>query len=433
MAKPAMMEGAGAPRVLVPALGMGLALSLALHAAPAGASGFQLKEQSAEGLGNAFAGATAKAYDPSTAFWNPAGMTRLQGHHASVIGSYISPSSRFKGSATSATGAPVSGSHGGDAAKDAFVPATYGIISLTDDLKLGLAVNAPFGLSTEYPSDWVGRYQALESHLHTVAVTPTVAYRITDDISIGAGPVIQYASVTLTTGINNMGLLPYDGQGKVSGDDVGFGFTVGALWEIDEGTRIGASYRSRVKHTFEGDASYSNVHPVLAARGGLVNSDATAKLTTPDTASLGVYHDINDQWAVVGEVAWTNWSLFEELRVDADVGADSLTIEDWHDTVFVSIGGIYRPNENWSFRIGAAYDMSPIPDEHRTARIPGEDRYWLATGASYHVADWLSLDVGFTHIFVNDSSLNETTSQGTLIGSYENDIDIVTVGGRIRF
>ncbi len=428
-----LMHGAGAPRAVAVTLAASLATGVAMQAAPAGASGFQLKEQSAEGLGNAFAGATAKAYDPSTAFWNPAGMTRLSGNHASVIGSYISPSARFEGSATTAFGTSVSGSQGGDAAKDAFVPATYGIISLTDDLKLGLAVNAPFGLSTEYPSDWVGRYQALESHLNTIAVTPTVAYRVTDDISVGVGPVFQYSSVTLTTGINNLGLLPYDGQGKVSGDDVGFGFTAGALWEIDEGTRVGVSYRSRVEHTFEGDASYTNVHPVLAASGGLVNSDATAKLTTPDTASLGVYHDINDQWAVVGEVAWTNWSLFEELKVDADVGADSLTIEDWHDTVFVSIGSIYRPNENWSFRLGAAYDMSPIPDEHRTARIPGEDRYWLATGASYHVADWLSIDVGFTHIFVNDSSINETTGQGTLVGTYQNDIDIVTVGGRLRF
>ncbi|MBB4266348.1 OmpP1/FadL family transporter [Roseospira visakhapatnamensis] len=419
--------------LLTVALATGVMTGLALQATPAGASGFQLKEQSAEGLGNAFAGATAKAYDPSTAFWNPAGMTRLSGNHASMTMSYISPSSRFSGSASTAFGTPVGGSSGGDAAKDAFVPATYGVISLSDDLKLGLAVNVPFGLSTEYPLDWVGRYQALESHLHITSVTPTVAYRVTDNLSVGGGPVFQYATVTLTSAINNLGLLPYDGQGKVSGDDLGFGFALGALWEFNERTRIGVNYRSRVHHTFDGTSSYVDVHPVLAAAGGLVNSDASADLTTPDIASVGVYHEFNDQWAAVADVAWTNWSLFEELKVDADVGADSLTVEDWHDTVFASVGGIYRPNEHWTFRAGVAYDMSPVPDKHRTARIPGEDRYWLATGASYQVADWLELDVGFTHIFVNDSTINETTSQGNLRGTYENDINIVSIGGSIRF
>jgi len=101
--------------------------------------------------------------------------------------------------------------------------------------------------------------------------------------------------------------------------------------------------------------------------------------------------------------------------------------------VFAAVGGIYRPNEHWSFRAGLAYDMSPIPDSRRTARIPGEDRYWLAFGAAYQIDDWLEVNASATHIFVDDASINETTSQGTLRGTYENDINIVSVGGRVRF
>jgi len=294
-------------------------------AGPVGASGFQLKEQGAEGLGNAYAGATAKAYDPSTAFWNPAGMTRLSGNHAAMSATIIMPGSSFSGTATTTRGTAVAGPMGGDAAVDTVVPSLYGVFSLTDDLKLGLAVNVPFGMSTKYPDNWVGRYQALRSELQATSLSPSVAYRITDDLSFGIGPVVQYSTVTLTSAINNAGLLPGDGRSKVSGDDVGFGVAVGGLWEIDEGTRVGVSYRSQVQHTFEGDATYSNVHPALAAARGLVNSDASADLTTPDVVSVGVYHDIDEHWAVVADAAWTNWSVFKELRVETDVGADPVT------------------------------------------------------------------------------------------------------------
>ncbi|WP_299438962.1 outer membrane protein transport protein [uncultured Rhodospira sp.] len=413
--------------------GLALGVVTGLAASQAAASGFQLKEQSAEGLGNAFAGSTAKAYDPSTAFFNPAGMTRLSGTTAEMTGAYIMPQANFSGSATTTLGTPVGGTLSGDAAMDSFVPSMYGVYSLTDRARLGIAINVPFGMATSYDTAWVGRYQALDSHLHATSIMPSAAYRVTDGLSLSAAPVLQYTSVKLTTAINNMGLLPYDGRQKLTAEHMGFGFNVAAMYEFSETSRIGINYRSRVHHPFEGESKYNNVHPILAARGGLVDSDATAELTTPDVLSVGAYHEFTPQWAVVADVAWTNWSLFDELRVDAETGADSLTEENWHDTVFASIGAIYRPDENWSFRAGFAYDMSPIPDEHRTARIPGEDRYWLSGGISYAYEDWFKVDFGYTHIFVNDASINETTGQGTLVGEYENSIDILTIGGRIKF
>lgn len=413
--------------------GLVVSVAVGLTASQAGASGFQLKEQSAEGVGNAFAGSTAKAYDLSTAFFNPAGLTRLTGHEAHATGAYIIPKAQFSGSATTALGTAVTGNMGGDAAQDTFLPAMYGLYSPTDDLRFGLAINVPFGMSTEYEAGWVGRYQALESSLHAMSIMPSVAYRVWDGLSLSAAPVFQYTSVKLTTGINNRGMLPFDGRQKLTAEDLGFGFNVAAMYEFNETSRIGINYRSRVHHHFEGETKYQNVHPGLAALAGFVNSDASAELTTPDVLSIGAYHEFTPEWAVVADVAWTNWSLFDELRVDAETGADGLTVENWHDTVFASVGGIWRPTENWSFRTGFAYDMSPIPDEHRTARIPGADRYWLAGGVSYAFEDWFKVDFGYTHIFVENATVNETTGQGTLVGTYENSIDIVSVGAKLRF
>lgn len=355
--------------------------------AEAQASGFQLREQSSEGLGNAFAGATAKAYDPSTVFSNPAGMTRLEGVWAESGAAYVMPQAAFQGAGTTAYGAPTGGGLGGDAGVDTLLPSFYGVASLGPDWRIGLAVNVPFGMSTDYDAGWVGRYQAMESHLQAMTFQPTIAYRLTDRLSVGAGPVLQYSSVGLSTAVDNMGLLPYDGLQKLTGEDLGVGFNLGALWEITDRTRVGVNYRSRIHHTFDGKTKYTNVHPGLSAAAGLVDSDATADLTTPDVASIGLYHEFDDQWAVAADLSWTHWSLFDRLSVDMAEGADTTTIENWHDTVFAAVGGIYRPNENWTVRLGLAYDMSPIPDKHRTARIPGADRYWVAAGVSYAVDD----------------------------------------------
>lgn len=415
------------------AVAAGCGLMVLLAGGPAAASGFQLKEQSAEGLGNAYAGSTAKAYDPSTAFFNPAGMTRLSGHHTMATGAYIMPTAEFSGTATFGGGLPFDGGTGGDAAEDAFIPATYGVFSLSDDLKLGLAVNVPFGMSTSYDPTWRGRYHALDSYLQATSLMPSLAYRVTDGLSVSAGPILQYTSVRMTTAVSNMGIVMHDGQQKLTGEDVGFGYNVAALYEFNDRTRVGVNYRSRIAHTFEGETRYSHVHPVISAAGGLLNSDATAELTTPDVLSVGAYHELTPEWAVTADVAWTNWSLFEELAIDNAVGTDLYTDESWHDTVFAAIGALYRPTESWTLRAGLAYDMSPIPDSHRTARIPGADRYWLAGGVSYHVDDWLKVDFGYTHIFVEDASIDETNRTGRLVGTYENGIDIVTLGASLRF
>lgn len=395
-----------------------IALAAALNVVPssdADAAGFALKEQSATALGNAFAGATAGAEDVSYMFFNPAGLTRHDGNQAAVALSYIAPiaetSNAVDGTATFTNGVQ-------DGAVDAVLPAIYGMWSFNSDLKFAVGINVPLGLSTEYDANWAGAFHAIDSELQSININPAVAYRVNEMVSIGAGIQIQQFEATLTN---------FDGVGiaSVTGDDWGFGFNLGALVEFSPETRLGASYRSQVEHTLDGTANVPSA--------ALVNAGITADFTAPDSASIGLYHDINDQWAVMGELGWMGWSSFDQLQVVLDAGIPlTTTPENWEDVFFYAVGATWKPNEKWTLRGGLAFDESPIPDATRTPRLPGNDRTWVALGAQFHPSPNFTVDTGYTHIFVDDANIS-LTAPAPFTATFEGSIDILTVQGTFRF
>lgn len=437
-------------------------LALVLASGAAHAAGFQLKEQSSRYLGTAFAGATARADDVATIFYNPAGMTSLSGNISQGNLSYIAPTAEFSnGGSTSYFGTPSTGGDGGDAVENAFLPSAYAMYSVNEDLKIGLSLTVPYGLVTEYDNDWIGRYHAIRSDLQTIDLQPTIAYRVLPQLSLGAGVNIQYASAELTNAIDfgSLGRASFgavspalaatftpgamDGLGKIEGDDISFGYTLGLMFEPTEQTNIGVSYRSRVFHTLDGDASFSGTPAAFAASPALTerfrDGDAEADLTIPDSVHFGISHQIDDQWAVMADASWTNWSLFRSLVVTrADTGAIvSAKEEAWEDAWFFSLGTTYKPADQWELSLGVAFDQSPVPTDHRTPRVPDADRTWLALGAGYQLTEAIRLNAAYTHIWVDNATINDTTSIGPLTdnlrGSYESDIDIISIGGTIRF
>ncbi len=443
------------------------AILLALGATgSAQAAGFQLKEQSAEGLGHAFAGMTAKADDYDTIFFNPAGMTRLE-TGGNAVATYIMPVSEFTdgGSTTTSAVTAMGSNPSGDAIDDALVPSLYAMWKVNPDLALGMSVNVPYGLVTDYDENWIGRYHALKSDLEAISVQPAIAYKVAPKLSLGAGVNVQYASAELTRAVDfntiNARLTASpaiistgangDGQSKVEGNDLSFGYTLSALYEISDETRVGAHYRSRVHHRLEGDLTITN-EPIFtslapaanatvnAANATFADGKASAELITPDSAHVGVYHEFNDEWAGMADVAWTNWSVFRSLVIVRDNGVvASQKEEQWDDAWFFSVGASYSPKslEDWTFNAGLAYDQSPVPDSHRTPRVPDSDRTWVSLGASYAPTDNLDLSLGYTHIFADKASINDTeTISGTdysLIGSYKSHVDIVALSASYRF
>ncbi len=435
----------------------GLALGLvALGATEARASGFQIAEQSARGLGRAFAGGAAVATDPSTIFFNPAGMTRLEGTQISGTLSFIFPSAEWSDRGSrDAFGTPLSGGNGADGGSNAIVPVFYGMYTIDDQWTVGLAVNVPFGLATDWAGGWKGRYQALESDIKTINVQPSVAYKIDDQWSVGGGVDFQYMDVRLTQAVDYgtvavaalgpapaaaLGLSPQanDGRGIVEGDDTSWGFNVGALYELDERTRFGVHYRSKIEHNLDGDGKFvipEKAKP-LQGSGAFVDSGISADITLPETINLSGLHQIDDKWTVMGDIQWTRWSRVQEIVIDYDNPAQpesSLNLK-WNDTWKLAAGADYEYSDVLTLRFGMAYDQDPTSRETRSPRLPTHDRIWLSVGFTYQLEENMWMDFGYTHIWVKDGKVNQTGSFGEqVVGQSSNSVDIFAIGGTLKF
>jgi long-chain fatty acid transport protein len=397
-------------------------LSIAIFSAPmaAQAAGFALIEQSASGLGNAFAGGGAVAEDASTIFFNPAGMTYIQG--TQIVGAIhlIKPTVEFSGSIS---GTGKAGGNGGDAGDLSFAPNFYYKRDLTDAVKFGLGVNAPFGLKTEYDSSWMGRFQAIKSEVKTININPAIAFKANDQLSIGMGISAMWAQAELTSSVNTTG----DPQVKIKGDDWGFGFNLGAIYQATTDTRVSVAYRSKVNQTLEG-TSQSTFKSLDGIPSRMLNSDVTARLALPETFSVSAFSNVNDKFDLMGDVTWTRWSQFKELNV---IRANGTTLngtnEDWSNTMRYSIGANYHYSDDLKLRAGLAYDEEAISDQFRTARIPGNDRKWVSLGANWKISQNSSIDLGYAHLFMNNTSIDTNLGgAGHLTGTYEGSADILS-------
>ena len=430
-----------------------LALTIAFFGTTglASASGYALIDQNASGSGNAFAGAAAIAEDASTIFFNPAGMSYLPDSQFVAAGQAIKPTASFNNNDSKTIGplgTPVSmrGGNGGDPGSWAFLPNFYYAKAVTDSIHLGLGVNSPFGLETQYDNGWVGRYQALKSQLQTININPSVSFKANDRLSLGAGINIQYADTTLSNALDvgticygkvnpatcgAMGLTPQnsDGNVRINGNDWGVGYNLGVIFRPIESTRIGIAYRSRISYTLRGNATFSNIATPLA--GAFPNSVVTANFVVPDSVSSSLVHQLNNQWDILADATWTHWSLFKQLKVVETSGVVlNNQPENWQDTMRYSIGASYRYTEKLKFRVGSAYDQTPVKDAYRTARIPDNNRIWMSVGANYKLSSSNSFDAGYTHIFINNASINQGavgTVTGQLQGSYNSSIDVISV------
>lgn len=436
-------------------------LSLCLVAAalttPAQASGFQLREQSPSAQGTAFAGVTAGGSDSGSMFFNPAAMTLFEGREAVVGFSYVMPKADLHdASATRAAGLGGSAISGpnrtGNAAQSALLPNLYAMWSLTPDVKLGVSVNAPFGMATEYDSNFLGRYHGLKSDLQVVDIAPSIAYRVNPQWSLGAAFVARRAKAELTNAVDFGAMVGapgmFDGSAGLEGSAWDYGYRVGVLFQPTEQVRVGLSHHSAMDITLKGDASYhfATGTPAMAIAAlranGFVDGDASAVLKLPSMTSLGVHVELTPTVSLQGEISRTGWSTFDELRVDFDSNLpDSVTEEKWRDTWFYALGLTWKATEAWTLRTGLAYDQSAVKDTYRTPRIPDGDRTWLSLGAGYAFSPRASVDVAYTHIFVSDGPVelqagvagNPDYYRGNLNGEYKNSIDILSAQFRFTY
>lgn len=428
----------------------------------ASAAGFALIEQNASGLGNAYAGQAASAQDASTIFFNPAGMTQLPGRQ--VVGALhaILPKAGFNNSGAT-TLAPLQtrlGSNGGDAGDLAFVPNLYLSWQLTPSVFVGVGVNAPFGLKTEYSPEWMGRFHGIKSDLKTININPSVAFKVNDTVSLGLGLNYQRINATLSNAVNYsaaafaagggaalaaVGGAGVEGIANVEGDDNSWGYNLGAMFNLSPATRLGISYRSAIRHHLTGTAVFSGRPAALAV--GIPDGGVTADIKLPDSASASLFHKVNAKWDLLGDVSWTGWSSIQSLNIVRTNGVLlASTPLAYKDSWRFSLGANYHVNDQWTLRGGVAYDQTPVPDFDRTVRIPDGNRTWLALGGQYRLSKATAIDFGYAHLFVKDPTIDECSpvqaaanpaivcsGKNRVSGSYSNNVNILSLQLRMNF
>jgi long-chain fatty acid transport protein len=402
-----------------------------LSAASARAGGFYLYEVGSPDVGLAAAGYAARAQDASTAFTNPAGMTRLDrpallvGAQPMYLNLELDPDANTSAVARTLPG----GGTADDGDSNGWMPAggLYYVHPVSDKLALGLAVTGYFGLSLDYQDDWVGRYYLREATLQAAAIQPAIAFRVNDWLSVGAGVAALYGVMEEKVAVNNvLDTLP-DGELKVEDEDWTVQYNLGVLVEPAKGTRFGITWLSEADLDFEDRVEFSGLGPglqtILASRG-LLDAKLDLGMTMPQAVMLSAYHECTDRLALMGNVGWQDWSQFG--KVDVTVSSDtttSLTTDfDFKDTWHAALGVQYRLSDPWLLTGGVAYDSSMLDEEDISPALPVGETWRFALGTRY---DW-SKDVTFGAAYALgwggdlDMDVERGPLAGRVSGTYEN-------------
>jgi long-chain fatty acid transport protein len=386
------------------------------------AGGFAVREQSAYYQGMSFAGA-GTGDTLSSMYWNSAAAASVDGMNSETHVSLIIPQSEIEATA------PFT-SKSGDIADPAVVPASYANYQLNDQLYLGIGINSGFGLVTKPDNtSWIGSAIAITSDVFTLNVNPTIAYKITPELAIGVGVQVEYLDVRLNNGA------PFRRSADL--DDIGIGATAGVSWTPAAGTHIGVGYRSAVSFDLEGD--YASAFTLGA------NRTAQAELTLPDMVTVGLRQSLSERLDLLVGYEWTNWSRVGTIPVDIQGGLSEALRLEYDDGHFISAGLEYDYTPETAFRIGVAWEKSPISDEERNVLVPDTDRIWLSVGATHKLTEKATIDIGYTHIFADDAPICRNLSAGAapctgaaptdtlLIAEAEGSVDIISASFKYKW
>jgi long-chain fatty acid transport protein len=316
------------------------------------------------------------------------------------------------------------GGNGGNAG--GFVPSggLFYVHSVSDDLKLGFSAGSYLGLGVTFDNDWAGRYYSQRVDFTTLFANGSVGYRINDWLSVGGGVSVVHGSLGYKAALNNVLDGRADGRVRFKDDDTDVGANVGVLIEPRKGTRFGLTYISKVDFDFKDDNLIRGAGPLLNVAlqvSGLGGGTTKLKWTLPQQAMLGVYHELTDKLAIMGNLGWQNWSQFGQVGVSVDSTTSVSTTVDanFQDTWHIGLGARYRVNPRWSVSGGFAYDSSPVSNADRTITLALDRQYRYAVGALYDWRKDLTLGVAFEYMDAGDAPVDQ--QGGNLRGDFKSE------------
>ncbi len=407
-----------------------LGLFLTLSSVQAG--GLYLYEISGPDVGSAAAGYAARAQDASTAFTNPAGMTRLK-RPSLMLGAqpmYIKLDFSDDSNTT------VEGKSGDS---NNWIPAggvSY-VHPVNDKLALGIAVGGNFGLALDYQDDWVGRYYVQEVTLQAAFIQPAVAWKVNDRFSLGAGVAIVYGMLEQKMAINRSRDGLSDAQLKLKDEEWAVQLNLGVLYELTEGTRFGLTYLSECDLDFSDKADVDGFGPTLSESLGFGTRTIDLGMNMPQAVMFSIYHTINDRLALMANLGWQDWSEFGKVDVDiSDTNVDLTTDLDYNDTWHAALGTQYRITEPWLLTAGIAYDSAMMDEEDLSPLLPVGEVWRFGLGARYDWSKDLTLGTAYEIAWGGDLDMDIERSDlaGRVSGTYKNvAVHFVSVNAEWQF
>lgn len=380
------------------------------------AAGIWLYETGTPEMGTASVGRDAIANSASTATYNPAGMTRLDRDELMVGVQPLYVKARFDIDEGSGSGGGDGGNAGG------WVPAgSFNYVQeLSPELKFGIASGSYFGLGLDFNSDWGGRYFATEIEVMTMVTAFNLGYKMNENLSIGGGANVLYGSLTQKMDWNNdplgTGKVP-DGELKIKDSDVGYGFNLGALYEFSSSTRIGMTYISEIELKFEDAVDTSRLNGLP----GQILNDAKVDLnmTVPQAVSMSIFHQLDEQWSLLGSLGWQDWSNFGKTDIKTAQNGGGTDDRNYDDTWSAGVGFHYQWSEPWKLMAGIQYDTAPVSKSDRTIDQPFDRQIRYGVGAQYEYSDDLTLSAAYEFWDAGSAKIDQSGPSGTLKGEFE--------------
>ncbi len=381
-------------------------------------SGFGIYEWSARG--NALGGTlVGRADDASAVAYNPAGMTQLNGTRVMAGISGISP----QVDVVTEAGGKTETTNG---EKNLWMPPhAYVTSQLNKRYWLGVGVFSRFGLGTEFPEDWPGRFNTTYAGIKSVSVNPNLGMKLTEDLSLAVGVEAMWFEFTKEKFIDpaEYGLPGTPFKSKLKGDSVGYGFDAAVHYTPTDWLSLGLVYRSEIDQEVRGNADFATEDQAAGVKKAFPDGGAHGTITLPESWSLGIAVRPLEELSIEADAVRTGWSSYEKLTMNYDEGVlgkpSTTTRKEWEDTWRLQFGAEYSINEMWDLRASYVYDESPIPDNHVDYMVPANDRHLYGVGTGLHWESW-TVDVSYTYLRIEDRNVKDSRTSGVLDGEFKN-------------
>jgi len=388
-----------------------LSLLTLICSAQVQAGGLLLYGPSLDNAALSNAGVAARAQGPDTISGNIAGLTYVKGTQVNAGAAVLFGEIKPDLDQTNQTGG-----NGDNALHPIAGPMAYISHQLDEQWTVGFGSYGDFGDAINYDNDWAGRYMIQNAKLLGASLVPSVAYKLNDEWSFGLGLRAMYGMVQLQLGVANdqpgvtcpLRSCPGpEGQAKYQDEAWGYGGNAGVIYSPQEGTRIGLAYTSQVDLDFDENLKLNGVGGGVIPRADR-ETKVKATVKVPQTATLSLFQQLDEQWAFLASANWQDWSEFSTIDLKVDqFGVDTNADLHWDDTYHGSVGLQYQATADWLWNVGIGYDTSAVDDNDRIWGLPVTDTTRLGIGTVVALDEATSIHVSYMFTWLGDVDVSE--------------------------